>query len=215
MAENIKKLIKIGQKKHIENLHKTGEIFCNTLKFFKDCDKPDARFDRLEGSTKIGQYTELTIFSEKGDIVFSKNKEAGKTYLDKGFVSYFNESASGNIFSCIAITEENEDDFFFEKYIAFDQEFKTFGDCALIIENPKKFINSFKQEIEKEGLEYYYGLVDYYNSKTDQRDLNVFCKEEAYKWQNEFRFFIKNNIKDHKTFSIGSIEKYSQIINLI
>lgn len=214
MAENIKKLIKIGQKKHIENLQKTGEIFCNTLKFFKDCDKPDARFDRLEGSTKIGQYTELTIFSEKGDIVFSKNKEAGKTYLDKGFVSYFNENVSGNIFSCIAITEDNEKDFFIDKYISFNEEFKAFGDYALVIENPKKFITSLIQEIEKEDLEYFFDFVDYYNSKIDQRDLNVFCKEKAYQWQNEFRFFIKNPIKDSKTFSIGSIENYSQIINL-
>lgn len=43
-------LLKFGQKEHIYNLFENGTVYCNTLKFFRDHEKPaidDTTFSRL------------------------------------------------------------------------------------------------------------------------------------------------------------------------
>jgi len=216
MAKFIKKIIKIGKYDNIKNLYEEGEVFCNTLTYFKDCEKPDARFDKLEGSKEINQFTTLTIYNNDTEVILSKTANPGTPLLKKGFLSKFNSQIQGNLFCCTAITDDNEKDFFDTELGAYkiDENFLEFGDTMLLITNPMHFISSIKNGIRNLGFINQENLVEYYNSITDERKLSVFNKEKVYEYQQELRFFIENSDNKPIKFSIGSMKPYSEIIKL-
>lgn len=216
MAEIIKKIIKVGSLDNITKLYEQGEIFCSTMKYFKDCEKPDARFDKLEGSTEINQFTTLTIYNNETEIVFSKINSPKTVPLNKGFLSKFDSKIKGNLFCCTAITDENENYFIDSKLGAYkiDEKFLEFGDTMLIINNPTYFISAMQKEIRNLGFMNSESLVDYYNPIIDNMKLSVFKKDKKYEYQQELRFYIEREDDNPIKFNIGSLKDFSQLIKL-
>ena len=216
MPEFIKKIIKVGSLENITKLYEHGEIFCSTMKYFKDCEKPDARFDRLEGSIEISQFTTLRIYNYEKEIVLSKINSPKTIPLKKGFLSKFDSKIQGNLFCCTAITDENESCFLDSNLGAYkiDERFLEFGDTMLIINNPTHFILSMQKEIRNLGFTNNESLVEYYNSIIDNMQLSVFKKDKNYEYQQELRFYIENDNDNPIKFYIGSLKDYSQVIKL-
>jgi len=63
-------------------------------------------------------------------------------------------------------------------------------------------------------FEYEYGLVRYYETKKYSGPLNIFYKPDRFKYQKEFRFFVKRNESGPLKIKIGSIKDISYIFDI-
>ncbi len=94
-------------------------------------------------------------------------------------------------------------------------DFLAFGDTVLMIHNPMHFISAMQSKMQSLGFKNNINIVEYYDSNYENRDLGMFCKTKEYEYQQELRFFIKNDSANPIKFNIGSLDEYSDIYSMI
>lgn len=191
MNLTIKKIIKIGQKEYMEKLLKNGEVYFNTVEYFRKNDVGDyLRGDFAEGL----KYSQLINFRspslEEFGIKFRNAKINGDTDIS-------------HLFSMYMVTSE-----FWEGKIHFDKRILEFGDYALII-NPREFL---EKVMKASKYEIKYGPAVYYKTPPIPISLNSFSKREEFKYQNEFRFVINSSSKKPIIIKIGDISDIATMI---
>lgn len=193
----------------MKELYDKGEVYFNTVDFFKQCDNNKERFDIYENASEIDQITWLKIADEKGGF-YQLSKEIGNgIHLSNANLITHDNTIKGNIFSCIGITPDNINEF---KQI--NSKFKEFGDTVLLIENPNEFLNRIVRELDKKKIKHRIGLVNYYNPFSKIGSLSVYDKKEEHSYQNEFRIWINYEEDKPTTITIGSIKDFTRIYRL-
>ncbi|RPA67391.1 hypothetical protein EF405_16135 [Cyclobacteriaceae bacterium YHN15] len=187
----MQKLIKIGQREYMEKLLNSGEVYFNTIDFFRKNDFGDyLRGDFAEGL----KYSPLPNFRipslEKHGIKFKNAKINGDTEIS-------------HLYSMYMLTNE-----FWEGKMHFAKKIIEFGDYAVIIK-PREFLEKI---LKKAKVEVKYGPSSYYRTPTIPLSLNPFSKREEFKYQNEFRFVINSNLKDPVIIKIGDISDIAIIV---
>lgn len=199
---DIHALIKVGKKENIADLQEIGSIFMNKVGFFRDYEEKQLRGDKDEGIKGIHQIARLEILHPKTRQVLAYAEDSSQLKHRDG-------EERGYIYSLIAImTQDNLET------VRIDERNKEFGDSFVIICDVPEFIRRVEEEFKNLGYEYRYGPVQYYDQKEYSGELDIFCKQNYFKFQQEFRFFVKKNENDPLTLKIGSIEDISRVFDV-
>jgi len=203
------KIIKVGRLEHIKAMYCEGEVFFNTINYFKQTEKNDARFDKLEGATMIDQIKNMKVQMPDGNILnFSRNR-GDSIKLRHAYLIEHADEKKGNIFCCTAITTTNLDSF---KKI--NPKFREFGDSVLLIENPNRFLERIEAELNKLSLPFHLGLTSYYNKHEAVGQLHIFSKSDEYSYQSEIRIWVQNQMEEPIKIKIGPLIEYSAIFSM-
>ena len=135
-------LIKFGKEEHIENLLKKGEIYMNTIQWFKNYEK-EGIGDIYEGAIEVENIKsgKLTLKIPNNPITMD-NASLQLRKHHKGHI--------GNIFSTYAISTL----LLRRKSIhRIDKRMEKFGTHCLIIKDIKQFLDSIKNKLTEMGFE--------------------------------------------------------------
>lgn len=201
-------LFKFGKENDMEELYEKGKIYLNTFNYFRsyDCDKN--RYDKNEGSSLIKQVKEIYIAIPNDNI--KTIDDIKNNYVLSGNTGQFNiweENIYGNIF-CLSYYGLNKETIV--RHI--DTKLPlNFGKYSIIIHNPSEFINRVILEIKNQSNKYLiedadFKIVEYYNFKNYDGKTGIFKKSDEYKWQNEFRIFLKTKYNNPILLYIGSMK---------
>jgi hypothetical protein len=192
-------LIKIGGGKFMHELYEHGVIFMNDIDYFRQYEDNELRGDKEEGIKGIEQVADIKLLHN------SKILAHGNS----GQLKFHDYDKNGNIYSLMAITS-------LENPVSFqiDEKNKRFGDCFVVITEVKDFIHRIEDKLKELKFEYEYGLIRYYNLKKYSGPLDVFCKPDNFKYQREFRFFVKRKESGPLKFKISPIKDISYILEI-
>lgn len=197
ITKTITALIKVGQTKHMIDFLKNGTIYANTIAYFREY-----AIDANRGDFAEGAHSSITINLKQINI---GSFELPVTSKDS-YISFYDDScANSHLFSLYLLAKE---DYYREPLI--DPKICGFGNSAVIIKNPKKFIERLEFSKAKYGMSY--DMVTYYNTNQNHHNLTPFDKRHNYQYQNELRLLFSNNSTEPLKFEIGSIEDIAEII---
>ena len=197
-------LIKFGKREHLEKLQRMGQMRFTSLESFRQT-KEQQRGDELEGALEIvnGGFTEVNCeHPTLGTFNFKIDEQSETRFLKTDASPYC-------IFSCYALTYEmlNTADIY-----KIDERMAEFGDHALVIKNPRQFIDRVHEQLIiqnkswKTNLTQYRDLTSAGNFRAD-----LFTKSDKYIHQNEFRFLFESDNNSPQFIELGSIKDISEI----
>ncbi|WP_088342433.1 hypothetical protein [Robiginitalea sediminis] len=202
MKTEIAFLIKFGKKEHLTRLLKEGEIYMNSIEWFKNHEK-DGVGDLYEGAMEIKNYKQgtLTLKLDDKPLVFPNSSLQLRKY---------HEGHIGNIFSSYALHPQ----LLKRKSIhRIDKRMLKFGDHCLLIRNTLKFYNSINNRLKELGISCSHNLVRYKNFKRDEINLSLFEKSHLLAYQKEHRIIAWTKSSEPLKFKIGSIEEYAELFD--
>ncbi|VDH16856.1 Uncharacterised protein [Algoriella xinjiangensis] len=191
--------IKFSEEKYANKLIQNGEIFFNKTKKFANDPNPE-RGDKYEGTEWIDKskisYIKFTS-PAFGERILNISSESNSEIVQ------YNHNYL--LYSLFAVTQE-----YLESIDSFkiDERMIDFGDTAVIIQNPKSFLNSILYELKKQNISYKYNIVKYDDFNDKKTNMNPFKKKIEHIHQSEFRIIIEKKDDNPKLISIGSIENY-------
>lgn len=201
-------LIKFKSKELIKSLQ-SGKIYLNSLKWFRE-------YESASGDVVVGDSFEAMIYVNEATLVFQETGE--QVALEDCLIPTV--ESNSYVFCMTYINPQIESFQFNEQQ---KNEFKTFGDTALIILDSYEFINRIRAAAIAKGYSIYFDAVHYYDEDIDLADVwfsliqgthNIaFWKRKAYSYQQEFRILIPGNgiLEDHIELEIGDISDISII----
>lgn len=206
-------LIKVGDKKNLLKLQKNGQIYFGTFSGYRKQEKTEMikMFqDLLEGKQinidEIDHYRrdahegrERTI-PAKISIRFLEEKLNNLTIHEPNGKINIYQNEYEHLFCLYAIPNSLDVNF------KIDSKMLKFGEHALIITNPKVFL---ERVIKKLNGNFNLGPVEYYTEEKDK--YTVFQKKYLFNYQNEFR--IAANINNGSSLLIGNIEDISTLVD--
>lgn len=196
--------IKFGPEEHLLNLRDYGELYFNVPKNFNNYINLQ-RGDLYEGSEwilntefskievehpSIGRFK---IIPNKGDL--GRLIQYNYTYLSYSLYTIstytFAESLQHQI----------------------DDSLLQFGDSALLIKEPYKFLNKISRYFIQHGIQYEMNFVKYIDfTKKGKINTNPFNKKLDHSHQMEFRIIIKNLNNAPEKMRVGGIHDYSSLL---
>lgn len=187
-------LMKLGQKAHMEQFRK-GQLYMNTLTYFRDLEADPARADRLEGVSHIFQPSDLRMsFDAPGFGRFDVAPEdlAGPVTLA------MNETYRSNVFCLTSISDPVSSEIFPSKH-------EWFGESLVLILNTGEFIRRVVGAAKLQGFAIWWQPVTYYDDGAYTGKLGHFSKAARYSYQKEFRFVIQTDGTKPVTLDVGDI----------
>lgn len=198
--------IKFGKKEHLEALLRSGEI----------CFNPTELFNQIEDSNKEqGDCFEGAEWIENAFI-----KEVKCTHPVLGefkfrpvsnepfrFIQYHHYYVTNSLYVIRA------SDFKFSDKFRINEKMLKFGNFALIIKEPNRFLKQLKIALENSNYNFIAKPVDYIDlSRIKKYQMTPFIKKIEHSYQKEFRIVL-NNVFERCFLSIGSLEEYSEIVS--
>jgi hypothetical protein len=204
---NYRFFLKFGRKEHIEAFQKKGQIYMNSLSYFRQLPEENLIGDKYEGIRYLKPLRD-TIFT-------TQNLKKNLSFKSRGiFYAHPTDKIEGNIF-CLyggheALLEKN----FIDK--------KNYGELNVgdafseteylaLINNPREFIKRLEIYFTSAGLEFDYRPVQYIDFDNYEGNLNQFSKRKRYENQNEFRIFVRGDIDRSLYFDIGDLSDICHI----
>ncbi|MES2274625.1 MAG: hypothetical protein V4592_01300 [Bacteroidota bacterium] len=197
--------VKFGRKEHMENLFNNGEVCFSAVRDFRESSENE-RGDSLEGAYSIENVTLIDIKCDHptlGTFHF-KPLPNSKTRL-----THFNDDPYLN-FSIYAVTSNVFENNF--KH-TIDKRMAEFGDYAVIIKDPKLFLDKIFNKLKAVGVAARGQFVDYRDYKNIEKlELTFFNKSIEFKHQEEYRIIIESEDNSKRIVGIGSIKEYAILI---
>lgn len=204
-------LIKFMPKEYISSFL-DGNLYMNSLQYYIDLENKtgiSGKGDKLEGSIPI---------CEK--VISNSNVQIKKT------VRYSAGYQNVPVF-CMMYLEPNPDTLTY--MITNKQQYKemcSFPKNCVVIHDVKEFNNRFESACGALEYECRHSLVHYMEENKDKDEKvkkmilgdngykSVFCKDNKFKLQQEYRFAIFENIKTPYTLNIGDIRDISKVCRM-
>ncbi len=187
-------LIKMGTRKYMENLFYKGEIYMNTIDFYKNNE-----------NSEIGDIYEGVDLIRDGIIVnYKDNLDKQKLYC----MWHINNVTPCETANCYHDLDSGKviQDINLNVY-------RNFGGSAVIIQNVKEFYRRIDLELSKLGLLQKNQIVTYYDEKTlQEKKISPFMKRKKYNHQNEIRFLVNSGKSEPLIINIGSLDKIGHFI---
>ena len=95
-----------------------------------------------------------------------------------------------------------------------DSRLTEFGDHFVLIHNTPEFFSRVDAAFGRLGRAYEGKIIKYYDEKGYSGELDVFCKPDSFKHQNEFRFFTDSTDDEAFVLRIGSIRDIATILEI-
>lgn len=183
-----------------------GEIYLNTLQWFRNYEKDNNIGDHFEGAdavcgngmklyyAPIGEYDKFKLLTDK---------------LEN--FQIYNTKINGNILSLYAISGQPSD--IHDVKLKFINEFSHHR--FFLITAPSLFLDKIRNALQPEiQNNLRCGLVSYYKLTDEFTKISVFHKRETYGYQNEFRLFIPDSNATPLTLHIGDLHRMAFEIDL-
>lgn len=210
----IRHIFKIGKAEHMVALLNHGELYMNTIDWFRKADQNTERFDSLEGAVEIDQVTWIKLRDEEGNEFELSRPDHPKHnplhgVLRSAHVLTHQDDLKGNIFSCTgdAVGEG-------QGFKKLDRRFGQFGDAAILIENPNQFLTRIEKALQELGLNYLISPVTYYDPGSFVGKLGVFMKKDMHYYQHEVRIWVKSDSNAPVKLRLGSLRDIALIFQL-
>ncbi|MEH1009473.1 hypothetical protein VDP25_17170 [Winogradskyella sp. ECml5-4] len=201
--------IKFGSEENIKSLYEKGLVYLNTIEYFQNLEDKGVRGDKYEATTNIKNYDKPENY--KLIITDTKTGEDINIKPSKLQMRHFEVSPKGNLYSLYCLKQS---DFSNTNEIVIDSRVKSFGTHAVFIRGTKKFLNKLCKEVEKLKMGYKSKPVEYYDKDKINGPINLFQKIKEYEYQSEYRFVVQNSGKKPLKINIGSLEEYSEMLNI-
>jgi hypothetical protein len=206
-SKDIRYILKIGTEHHMRAFLDHGEMFFNTVDWFRQAEMNQERFDGNEGASSIKQLVWIKLRAEDGqEFYFSKpghpRHETSHGKLASANWIIHEERPKGNIYSCIGVGV-NESGVLGDDEI--DPRFKKFGDVVVVIANPNMFLTRVAAALNNRGFRYQIGPVKYYDPDAYEGKLNPHRKKISHAYQKEVRIWIENDTDEPLKLTVGSI----------
>lgn len=205
-SERILFFIKFGQKKYLESLRNKGELYFKSAKAFNEIKKlNDAQGDDKEGAIWIENLKNIQTTLKHPKLGEFKFRSVPDTMTK---LTQFNH----NYLTCSFYAVTNKD---FEHSDIFEvnERMSNFGGHALIISNPKLFIDSIFDYAGKDNIQLSAKKVTYEDlTKQGRIELNPFVKKDNHSYQKEYRMVIKNSLDYSKILYSDILGENGKII---
>lgn len=196
-------LFKLGKKEHMDALYENGEIYMQTVSYFRSLEEAaDGRGDKNEcaseyyGMNSLNKL-ELTIkFPGMSQITISKEGGTHSISIDH------NPTNNINIYS---LCYTNFDIIKSKNSIISDLNFAEGKDYIVLIHNHKEFVSRILKEINKTTPFVEAKKVEYIDEFNFGGEVGFFRKLRKYEHQSEYRIVAKFNDSGVRKFHIGSI----------
>jgi hypothetical protein len=209
LKKSVHGILKVGRYEHMKAFLDKGEMYFNTVEYFRKTESNQERFDENEGAESIEQINWVKLQAVDGSIYeFHRNDTKSIKLLSANLLT-FEEKPKGNIFSCTAITPDTIRN---NKFL--DARLRQFGDTMIIIKSPSVFIERVSNVLKNNNLDFLIGLVSYYNPKIKEGKLSVFTKRNSLSYQNEIRIWIKQHTNKPIIINIGSMKELSLFLKI-
>lgn len=203
---SISAFIKAIDNQHADAFINKGEIYLNTLQWFRNYEKDNNIGDHFEGAdavcgngmklyyAPIGEYDKFQLLTDK---------------LEN--FQIYNTKTNGNILSLYAILDQPSEIHNVKR--KFINEFSHHR--FFLITAPSLFLDKIRNTLEPEiQNNLRYGLINYYKLTDELKKASVFQKWETYEYQNEFRLFIPDPNATPLTLYIGDLHGIAFEIDL-
>ena len=198
-------LIKLGSKEYMTALYEQGEIYMQTVDYFRSLErKDDGRADPNENLKlyyKGNGLKGLTITVKKGDITANISQQTGlesltyREYLSIGINIY----SLSHVELPVGVTTPPILDL---------KNFSEDKDYAVIISNTKEFVERIRSSMMKQ--QGYVGIaakpVEYYDDTNYGGEVGKFRKSKEYEHQKEYRVVGYFEDKCVRKFYVGSLK---------
>lgn len=193
-------LFKRGKEEHIRSFLEKGEMYFNTMEYFRNVEQDDfakknGRNDPHEGAFLRKYYDKVKIKMIECDV-----ENAVPIFLDGENFVEVDLMNGGNIYSMSSLSQSQLD------LKTIDIDITSFGNFIIIITNPNEFKRRVERELKRQNLNFHFGAVKYYSDDYTGELGGPFDKNEFFERQREFRIFIDSDGKDKILIEIGNIE---------
>lgn len=196
-------LIKFGQKEHMEKLIYEGEVFFNTVKYYRDCENSEIG-DTNEGLSFISHLPDGKLWCDGKCLGETRNHVVKQTEHIKN-KNLFCVFALENQYVLDRMNDDNE--LLIDVY-----NHSGFGTHCVVIMDIPSFTERLLQKIHERNLIVEHQLVYYTDFSSYNGEVTPFMKDIKYKHQCEYRFLVHNTENESIKFSIGSIKDIAHII---
>ncbi len=194
--------IKVGEKEHIERLFNLGEVYLNSVQYFKEHENP-----------KIGDVFEGAEIIESGKIIkYRKDLDKEKIFC-MWHINSSNPIQEEYIHKIIQNTNDYID---IELDIRSLQTMHGKDSACVIIYDIKEFNNRFQNACKKANVNFIdKKIVHYYNeySKTKINNITPFMKRSSYSSQQEIRYLIKTKSSEILKLYLGDLSDIAKLID--
>jgi hypothetical protein len=209
-------LVKFFEKKEYAESFLNGELYLNTLSFFKkyDKDEGDGRGDPYEAPE--GWYQPNQIELKLGEHVF--NDIVAPVIIQKPHHDSLNllclTACHAGMFT--QVNSDNINDF--KKQLSLDEDVKRLGELAVMILEPEKFLEKIFLAAEERGISLEAGLVQYFEEDFSGSFTGadvLFKKHENFSFQSEYRVVMDiNEEHDSENLYIGDIRDIAKFVKV-
>lgn len=184
-------LIKMGKKDFMEKLIYRGEVYMNSVFFYKN-----------HQNDEIGDIFEGVELVRDGKII--KYREGIENEM-LFCVWHINDQGTNSVGTTEMIDDKN-----ITLTIDF-REYKNFGDYMVIISNVQEFNNRLNNALNEKGYTCHHEIVTYYDETTTTRNITAYNKRMKYAHQNEKRYLVKTKDTDFLKLNLGSLTDIATI----
>lgn len=193
-------LIRFSEPRWLEAFRNEGELFMNTLDYFRALESDPARADTYEGTDHMVQPAdlgELTFDSglpRLGKLIVNPRELCGPVRVS------LNKTLTSNIFCMFSIKRPIDGD------IVKAEHRQELGSAFVLVLNNVEFMNRVIEAGRREGLaELVLGAVEYYCGSLYSGEVGPFKKRSIYRHQSEFRIMTKPGLGRPRTLRVGNL----------
>ena len=195
MGKKVKALFKIFSKEKYRDDFKKGELYFNTLEFFKNLE--DAN------ESCIGDYCEGAVGFHQPDKIkiqigtFKITDFAGPVVVHKDDLDCYNVFSLASMNDCGFNDSQKYTLAEMKKICSFSEKISSIGNYAVCIRDPNELIRRIKGAAKKQNYRLVRGLVEYYDPNVFDGNFSdidkLFHKKNDFSYQREYRFVLKKN----------------------
>ncbi len=190
-------LVKFGTRDHLLPFLEKGKLYMNTPSYFRSVEDKELRGDRYDSMYKIEQGARgIVVFKTHPDVPIEINH----------WVLGEDDPASStiNLFCMFALRPK------VGSYPVDSKNFR-FGDSALVLVDPQKFINRVHDSLQDMAILHHFDLMEYVPESYTGL-LGSFKKFSTFAYQSEWRIVCFDGPGRPRCVEIGSIEDIAAII---
>jgi hypothetical protein len=194
-------LMKFGEAKYMADLLTRGDLYMQSVEFFRRLEGDLVRGDRHEGATYCRQPDRTVFEVRQGTEWFKVEGIVGPIVFREG------PPITGNIYSMFALTDGHAEAAFEGRSKTFvDVDKLAFGDTVVVFTNADEFLRRVQAAAAAQGLELRYDLVEYVDPASYMGPMGPFRKFSPLAYQSEFRILTKPESATPLILSLGSLE---------
>jgi hypothetical protein len=190
-------LVKFGQYKHIRQLRDEGFLYMNTFPYFQQLEDEELRGDKFEGVAEIHRGSSGTAIPED-----EPNKPV--TIANWNLRIHLPQPEKINIFCMCAVRSS------VESFPIDERSFK-FGDYALILTDPQKFIDRISSQLKSQNISHKANLVEYVDDNY-VGEVGPSRKLRKFAYQFEWRLVCFDGPSKERVFRIGDIKDICVVV---